>query len=137
MRTWTINLSTLDVKRLTGVWREMLLAKKGIEYKLRGEKFAYQNHPQSKIFQHTDKPLHYINTYLYYIFEEACNRDYNFNGDKIDLNYVIEGLKIKVPTHQVLFEYKHLSNKLGRYVNYAGTNALFEEDLNICWNYEK
>ena len=71
MRCWTINLEVLDVKRLTGLWREMLLAKKGIEYLIRGEKFAYTSHPQSKIFQDTPKPIYYINTYLYYVFEEA------------------------------------------------------------------
>ena len=68
---------------------------------------------------------------------KPCNRGYNFNGDKIDLDYVDESLKIKVPTHQVLFEYNHLSNKLGKYVSYVGTNKLFEEVENISWKYEK
>ena len=136
MRAWTINLKQLDVKRLTGLWRETLLAKKGIEYLQRGEKFAYQNHPQSKIFQHTKEPLKSINTYLWHIFNEACDRGYGFNGDKINLDLVDESIKIPVPKHQVEFEYRHLSNKLNKGVINKGTNDMFIEK-EVVWNYEK
>lgn len=111
MRIWTINLSVLDTCRLTGLWREALLCKKGIEYLEQRKKFAYQNHPQSKIIQSHKNPLMAINTYLYYIYEEACNRGYNFDANKINYDLVGVDEYINVPNGQVEFEYLHLGKK--------------------------
>jgi hypothetical protein len=137
MRIWTINLSTLDKMRLTGLWRESLLCKKGIEYLERGEKFAYQNHPQSLILQSHKQPLRAINTYLYYVYEEACRRGYNFNSDKISYDLVGIEEPINVPKGQIEFEYQHLGRKLNTEVVNQGVNGLFKVVDGNIWKYEK
>jgi hypothetical protein len=123
MRIWTINLSSLDTKRLVALWRETLLCKKGIE--LLPQKYAYQNHPQSKIFQNTSYPLGFVNTYLSLIKQEADRRGYNFDSSKIDPSLILKEGTIPVPLDQVQWEYKHLSHKLQTPKLYEGTNALF------------
>jgi len=136
MRIWTISFKSLDQKRLNALWRETLLAKKGIEYKLNGLKFAYQNHPQSKIFQDQINPLNFINTYLYYIWIESKNRNYKYDLNKINFNLIDTNIYINVSEKQIQFEYNHLSKKIKKPIENIGSNNLFKIK-NIEWKYEK
>jgi hypothetical protein len=137
MRIWTLNLSVLDRARLLGLWRESLLCAKGIKYLMRGEKFPYTSHPQSLMIQSHKQPIRAINTYLYYIYEEACKRGYKFDTTKIDYDLVGVDECIKVPIGQVEFEYRHLSKKLDKEVTNQGVNGLFEIVEGNIWKYEK
>ncbi len=106
MRLWSINFKYLDAKGLVALWRETLLAKNALENKTKG----YKNHPQLNRFKQTEKPLEAINQYLAEIYEEAKQRNYNFNKNKIDFNFS----PIKIPVHdkQIEYEFSHLMKKL-------------------------
>ncbi|MCC7552214.1 pyrimidine dimer DNA glycosylase/endonuclease V [Candidatus Micrarchaeota archaeon] len=105
MRLWTIHPKYLDKKGFVAVWREALLAKKVLQKRTRG----YKNHPQLIRFKNQDKPLLFINTYLFYIWEEAKKRGYSFNKKKINKK---TNKKINTTTGQIVYEFKHLKNKL-------------------------
>lgn len=105
MRLWSIHPKYLDVKGLVALWREGLLAKKAIISKTR-----YFNHPQLTRFKNTKNPVLKINTYLYYVLEEALKRGYNFNRSKLDSKVSKE--KIPVTKGQLNYEFKHLKKKL-------------------------
>jgi len=106
MRLWSIHPKYLDRIGLMALWREALLAKKV----LLGETKGYTNHPQLERFKNSKDPILAINTYLYYVFEEAQNRDYNFNFDKV--GKVNVNLKLEITTGQIKYEFKHLRKKL-------------------------
>ncbi|MBW2963479.1 pyrimidine dimer DNA glycosylase/endonuclease V [Candidatus Woesearchaeota archaeon] len=104
MRLWSLHPKFLDVKGLSGLWREALLAKKVLQ----GKTKSYQNHPQLKRFKKL--PLKYINTYLYHIYKESCRRGYCFDKTKIQKPFTKK--KIPVTNQQLEYEFKHLKNKL-------------------------
>ena len=111
MRLWSLSPEYLDRQGLLALWREGLLAKKVLERKTKG----YKNHPQLIRFRETEKPLDYINAYLFAVLNEAERRGYDFRGDK--LRAEAGGLKnklknIKVSSGQLAYEFQHLLGKL-------------------------
>ena len=106
MRLWSLHPKYLDVKGLVAVWRETLLAKKVLENKTTG----YKNHPQLDRFKKAKRPLDLINQYLSEIYKEATDRNYRFNRDKIDWNFIPD--KITVTEGQLKYEIRHLLKKL-------------------------
>lgn len=110
MRLWSIHPQYLDTKGLIAVWREGLLAKKVLEGKTKG----YTHHPQLLRFQQTNTPVLFLQQYLYYIWEEATNRSFQFNREKCSFTKDIQ----RLPVHkgQLLFEWNHLQKKLEKRV---------------------
>ena len=104
MRLWSLHPKFLDRIGLIALWRETLLAKKV----LLGETKGYKNHPQLERFK--DLPITAINTYLFYIYEEAKSRKYNFNYDKVGKTNLT--IRIPVTDKQLEYEFKHLLKKL-------------------------
>lgn len=91
------------------LWRETLLAKKVLEGNTRG----YKNHPQLLRFRNSEDPRAAINLYLSYILEEASNRNYIFNRDKIEWELCSEDCPlIQVTSGQMEYESEHLLSKL-------------------------
>ena len=78
MRIWSIHPKYLDSKGLVALWRETLLAKHVLEDKTKG----YRNHPQLNRFKSYSEPLAAINLYLNGVYNEALNRQYNFDYTK-------------------------------------------------------
>ncbi|MGC8502822.1 MAG: pyrimidine dimer DNA glycosylase/endonuclease V [Desulfurella sp.] len=107
MRLWSLHPVYLDTKGLLALWREGLLAKKVLLSLTKG----YKNHPQLNRFKAYSDPLNAIDSFLYFVYLEARNRNYNFNVSKIStLNLLVE--KIPLKRGQLEFEYNHLLNKL-------------------------
>jgi hypothetical protein len=106
MRIWSIHPKYLDTKGLIALWRETLLAKHVLEDKTKG----YRNHPQLKRFKKCDQPLHAINYYLSVVQQEAANRGYQFDKNKIGWDF--DPCKINVTKGQLDYEIQHLKNKL-------------------------
>ncbi len=104
MRLWSLHPRFLDRIGLIALWRETLLAKKV----LLGETKGYKNHPQLERFKNL--PMTAINTYLFYIYEEAKNRKYNFDFSKVGKTNLT--IKISVTDKQLQYEFKHLFKKL-------------------------
>jgi len=106
MRLWTLHPQYLDAKGLVALWREALLA----EEVLRGATKGYKNHPQLARFRTATDPLAAIASYLHGVFEEAQNRGYSFNSQKIP------DLRLPEPMEetrgQLLYEWNHLQQKL-------------------------
>jgi len=133
MRLWSLHPQYLDTKWLLAVWREGLLAKHVLEWKTKW----YKNHPQLIRFRATENPLQAINEYLQEIVKEAKNRWYHFDESKIctssswtrfripsnawdaEINLPAgrqgsawQSCHIRVTSGQILYETKHLKNKL-------------------------
>ncbi len=106
MRLWSLSPKYLDSKGLISLWREALLARKVLSRKTKG----YKNHPQLQRFKNSKYPLDVINKYLEEIYKEAKKRNYHF--DKTKLKYVKRKIKVKVTDKQLIYEYKHLLDKL-------------------------
>ncbi|WP_291490341.1 pyrimidine dimer DNA glycosylase/endonuclease V [Desulfurella sp.] len=107
MRLWSLHPAYLDTKGLLALWREGLLAKKVLLSLTKG----YKNHPQLDRFKAYSDPLNAIDSFLYFVYLEARNRNYNFNVNKIStLNLLVE--KIPIKRGQLEFEYNHLLDKL-------------------------
>ncbi len=106
MRLWSIHPKYLDRIGLVALWREALLAKKVLEGKTKG----YINHPQLIRFKEAKDPVLTINTYLFYIYEEAKERNYNFNLSKV--GKVNLTTKISITDKQLQYEFGHLLRKL-------------------------
>lgn len=106
MRLWTLSPKHLDQKGLVALWRESLLAQKV----LMGQTKGYRNHPQLIRFKNHPIPLAAIASYLSFIYDEANTRGYNFQQNKIPA-YKTTFL-ITVTNEQVLYEWKHLKEKL-------------------------
>ena len=106
MRIWSLHPEYLDVKGLVALWRETLLAKQVLEGKTKG----YKNHPQLNRFKKSARSLDAINQYLITVFEEATNRNYNFDKQKI--NWDAGKIKLAVTQGQLDYEAKHLLQKL-------------------------
>lgn len=106
MRIWSVHPKHLDAKGLVALWRETLLAKNVLEGNTKG----YKNHPQLNRFKELNAPVDAINQYLSVVYQEALDRGYNFNKEKI--NWGFKPVTIKVTTGQVDYEAGHLMNKL-------------------------
>lgn len=74
-------------------------------------KTPYYNHPQLLRFK-VDGWKYFIGTYLYYIWEEARNRDYNFNKSKIQVFQKEFKEEMTVTRGQLKYEFLHLQKKL-------------------------
>lgn len=107
MRLWSLHPQYLDTKGLLAVWREGLLAQNVILGKTRG----YKHHPQLQRFNNTESPIDFIGFYLHTIAQEATNRGYHFNAEKINLN-PSELKPIMVSSEQLTYEFKWLMHKL-------------------------
>ena len=108
MRLWSIKLEWLDSIGLVALWREALLAKKVLNEMTKG----YRNHPQLLRFKNCEKPLNAINTYLFYVSEEALKRGFNFNLGKINVGLVDMSITLKVSQGQLDYELALLKSKL-------------------------
>lgn len=106
MRIWSIHPKYLDAKGLVALWRETLLAKHVLEGRTKG----YRNHPQLDRFKQTDQPLDRINQYLAIVYNEALERNYRFNKEKI--NWSFEEERMTVTSEQIKYETEHLFRKL-------------------------
>ena len=106
MRIWSIHPKYLDAKGIVSLWRETLLAKNVLEGNTKG----YKNHPQLIRFKAVEKPLEAINQYLAEVWDEATQRGYNFDRNKIDFDF--KKIKIEVTTGQMQYEFNHLLKKL-------------------------
>jgi hypothetical protein len=105
MRLWSIHPKYLDVKGLTGLWREALHARKVLQGRTKG----YKNHPQLTRFKQQKDPIRYINSYLYFIYKESCSRGYCFDKRKLGKK---TSKNIEVTKGQIEYEFKHLKKKL-------------------------
>ncbi|MBP6942944.1 MAG: DNA lyase [Candidatus Buchananbacteria bacterium] len=106
MRLWSLHPQYLDVKGLTALWREGLLAKHVLEGKTKG----YTRHPQLERFRAATDPLKAINCYLTAVYDESCRRGYCYDPTKIDRQASHELLT--VTQGQLDYEFKHLLSKL-------------------------
>jgi hypothetical protein len=106
MRLWSIHPKYLDAKGLVALWRESLLAKHVLEGKTKG----YKNHPQLNRFKSSGKPLDCINGYLAVIHQEALNRQYHFDKQKVDWQFLATTLP--VTKSQLQYEANHFLNKI-------------------------
>ncbi len=106
MRIWSIHPKYLDAKGIVALWRETLLAKNVLDGKTKG----YKNHPQLNRFKNCENPVSAINQYLSFVYNEAVERGYSFNKDKIDRDF--QSVTIKVTSEQINYERKHLLSKL-------------------------
>ena len=108
MRLWSICFEWLDPIGLVALWRESSLAK-AVLY---GFTKGYTKHPQLFRFKSYSKPLQAINTYLFYIQQEADYRGYSFSNSKIDNTLVDKSLRLKVSQGQLDYELLLLRSKL-------------------------
>ena len=106
MRLWSIHPKYLDAKGLVALWRETLLA----THVLEGKKKGYKNHPQLNRFKKSKKPLDSINSYLSVIHQEAQNRKYNFDKQKVDWNFLPASLS--ATKGQLKYESVHFLSKI-------------------------
>ena len=106
MRLWSIHPKYLDVKGLSGLWREGIMA----HNVLLGLKKGYSNHPQLERFKKQENPIVFIDTYLLNVYRESIKRNYNFDREKFGLNFT--NSQIEVTDGQILYELKHLKRKL-------------------------
>lgn len=112
MRLWSISPSYLDNKGLVACWRESLLAKNV----LLGLTKGYKQHPQLERFKQLDykSSIWAIETYLFYIYQEANKRGYKFDINKIntDIYPMPYPSKLTVTRGQLIYEFNHLHDKL-------------------------
>ena len=106
MRLWSLHPQYLDPQGLVALWREALLA----QAVLRGKTRGYKHHPQLERFTSHASPRLAINAYLGSIHEEAERRGYSFDGSKVGPVRPVP--RIAVTRDQLLYEWKHLLDKL-------------------------
>lgn len=106
MRLWSIHPNYLDAKGLVALWREALLA----QAVLAGETSGYRNHPQLDRFRQSSDPIGAISTYLWGVYQESLQRDYDFDISKIA--YRVGQQRIQVTRGQLTYEIEHLQRKL-------------------------
>lgn len=106
MRIWSLHPKYLDSKGLVALWREGLLAKNV----LLGNTKGYKNHPQLSRFKKSISPVDGINHYLSEVYNEALERDYNFNRQKVEWGFKTQTLKVN--NGQIDYEINHLLRKL-------------------------
>ena len=110
MRIWSINLGWLDSIGIVALWRESLLARSVLEGKTKG----YTRHPQLDRFKSSQNSLAAIETYLYYVLEEAKKCGFDFDNGKIRNSLVDKSIKIPVSQGQLDYELELLKFKLNR-----------------------
>ncbi len=123
MRLWSIHPYYLDAKGLVALWREGLLAQKVLQ----GDTKGYKNHPQLTRFKNTRNPAGAIAVYLEFVANEAENRGYHFDRNKIAQQNYTE--KIAVTSGQLAYEFAHLLKKLKdrdheRHIRFKETNKI-------------
>jgi len=106
MRLWSLHPKYLDTKGIVALWGEALLAKHVLEGKTKG----YTNHPQLRRFKNTPNSIACIDYFLLIVYEDALERGYNFDRNKIPKN--ITPSTINVTRGQIEYEVTHLCNKL-------------------------
>lgn len=106
MRLWTLHPQYLDVRGLTALWREALLAQKV----LMGQTEGYKNHPQLLRFRQHPEPLGAIAAYLNGVHRESVLRGYRFDKQKIIAEPSVIG--IICTDGQLAYELAHLKEKL-------------------------
>jgi hypothetical protein len=106
MRLWSLHPCYLDARGLVACWREGLLARKV----LRGDTKGYRHHPQLDRFKVRPDPIAALDSYLSALWQEASQRGYNFNKEKIGPRFSSTG--IAVTRGQLEFELRHLMMKL-------------------------
>jgi len=106
MRLWSLHPKYLDTIGLVALWRESLLAK----HVLAGLTKGYKNHPQLTRFKKVKYPLDCINQYLISIQEEALQRGFKFDREKINWEFI--PTTMTVTKGQLEYEMEHLLNKL-------------------------
>ena len=107
MRLWSIHPKYLDARGLVALWREALLARKV----LAGETSGYTRHPQLVRFRECPFPLSTIALYINAVWEEANNRGYQFDRNKIPRISPLSE-RLAVTRGQLQFEHQHLLAKL-------------------------
>ncbi|MEC9482342.1 MAG: pyrimidine dimer DNA glycosylase/endonuclease V, partial [Halomonas sp.] len=107
MRLWSLHPHYLDTKGLLALWREGLLAQKVLLGQTRG----YRNHPQLIRFKHTQHSVATIGYYLSSVVDEADRRGYSFDRGKI-ITASPPADRLPVTSGQVVYEFRHLLNKL-------------------------
>ncbi len=106
MRLWSLHPQYLDSKGLVALWREALLAK----HVLKGKTKGYRNHAQLQRFKAIKNPVSAMNQYLSVVYQEALDRGYHFNKNKI--NWDFKPITLTVTKGQIQFEARHLLKKL-------------------------
>lgn len=106
MRLWSIHPHYLDRQGLLAAWREGLLA----QAVLLGRTKGYTNHPQLFRFRESKDPAGALGAYLKEIADEAHNRNYRFDQEKIER--INHGFTIDVTEGQLEFERQHLLAKI-------------------------
>ncbi|MGI5921598.1 MAG: pyrimidine dimer DNA glycosylase/endonuclease V [Syntrophomonadaceae bacterium] len=106
MRLWSIHPRYLDRAGLAALWRESLLAQKVLQ----GKTVGYRNHPQLIRFKNHPAPQLAISTYLWGVWEEAAQRGYCFDREKIQAGLTI--IRIPVTRGQIKYEFSWLRHKL-------------------------
>ncbi len=129
MRLWSVHPSYLDVKGLSGLWREGLLCQKVL---FNAAQKGYSNHPQTKRFKSSTNPQVLIAHYLFAVYLEASNRGYKFDSTRVQycdqfhchyktessqessMEQIQEHVHIRIPVNskQVHYEMVHLMKKL-------------------------
>lgn len=120
MRLWSLHPRYLDAKGLVALWREGLLAQKVLLGRTKG----YTRHPQLDRFKKVAKPIGALASYLRVIADEADNRGYRFNREKIEPERY-RG-KIQVTDGQLQYEFNHLLRKL------KSRDPVLYEQLQAC-----
>ncbi|MDD3312710.1 pyrimidine dimer DNA glycosylase/endonuclease V [Pseudodesulfovibrio sp.] len=105
MRLWTVHPRYLDVKGLTAVWREGLLARAVLLGRTRG----YVNHPQLVRFRAAPDPVAAVNAYLAEVLAESRRRGYRFNASLVDQ---AQAAPMAETEGQLAYEWAHLLRKL-------------------------
>ena len=106
MRLWSLHPKYLDARGIVALWREALLAQKV----LRGKTKGYKQHPQLERFKNFEDSEQAIAAYLHGVWEEAKNRGYAFDREKILKKFA--KIKIKVTRGQIKYEHEWLCGKL-------------------------
>lgn len=106
MRIWSLHPKYLDTKGLVALWRETLLAKHVLEGKTKG----YKHHPQLYRFKQLTQPVDAINAYLYFVYEEAAVRRFQFDSTKFAHPAIPQQLLVN--EGQLRYEFNHLLSKL-------------------------
>jgi len=108
MRLWSLHPKYLDARGLVALWREGLLALAV----LKGNTEGYRHHPQLQRFLAAKDPVDSMKAYLWFVYEEAVNREYHFNPAKIARRKKSRALG--VTAGQLKYELDHLKEKLKR-----------------------
>lgn len=106
MRLWSLHPRYMDVKGLTALWREGLLARKVLQNETKG----YRNHPQLARFRLQEDPVAALDFYLRQVYEESLRRGYRFDESKIESGQPVSA--ISVTNGQLRYELEHLRQKL-------------------------